>query len=65
MDNCKTPTSGLASAKTLAAYFEVAPVTIWRWTKQGKLTAIRLSDNCTRFEWSEATALHALKTQGA
>lgn len=44
-----------ATAKRLA----ISVATLWRWAKQGKLTAVKLSDRVTGFRESEIQALIA------
>lgn len=44
-----------ATAKRLA----ISRATLWRWAKQGKLTAVKLSDRVTGFRESEIQALIA------
>lgn len=44
-----------ATAKRLA----ISTATLWRWAKQGKLTAVKLSDRVTGFRESEIQALIA------
>lgn len=48
------PDCGFVSARTLAAWFAVSQVTIWRWAKDGKLpTPRKLGGNTTRFNVGE------------
>jgi predicted DNA-binding transcriptional regulator AlpA len=42
-----------ATAKRLA----ISRATLWRWAKQGKITAVKLSDRVTGFRESEIQAL--------
>ena len=44
-----------ATAKRLA----ISRATLWRWAKQGKITAVKLSDRVTGFRESEIQALIA------
>ena len=42
------------SAKYLSEYFDVSQVTIWTWTRQGRLPKPKkFSDNCTRWNLQE------------
>lgn len=51
------PDCGFVSARTLAALFAVSEVTIWRWSKAGKLPVPRkLGGNTTRFNVGEVRA---------
>ncbi len=55
----------------VAAMFQVDPRTVWTWTKQGKLTAIRTPSRRVRYRQAEVQALYAAtlgtsgKSQGA
>jgi len=44
-----------ATAKRLA----ISRATLWRWAKQGRITAVKLSDRVTGFRESEIQALIA------
>lgn len=61
MDSIKNldalPDCGFVSARTLAAWFDVSEVTIWRWAKSGRLpTPRRLGGNTTRFNVGDVRA---------
>jgi predicted DNA-binding transcriptional regulator AlpA len=51
------PDCGFIAAHTLAAMLGVSQVTVWRWSKAGKLPAPRkLGANTTRFNVGEVRA---------
>ncbi len=43
----------------VAAMFGVDPRTVWTWTKQGKLTAVRTPSRRVRYRQAEVQALYA------
>jgi predicted DNA-binding transcriptional regulator AlpA len=51
------PDCGFISARSLAAMLSVSQVTVWRWTKAGKLPAPRkLGEGTTRWNVGEVRA---------
>lgn len=54
------PASAQVPARTLASLLDVSEVTIWRWSKSGKLPRPRkLGGNTTRFNVGEVRAAFA------
>lgn len=54
------PASAQVAARTLATLLDVSEVTVWRWSKAGKLPVPRkLGGNTTRFNVGEVRAAMA------
>lgn len=58
------PASAQVTARTLATLLDVSEVTVWRWSKIGKLPKPRkLSENTTR--WNVGEVRDAIAKMGA
>lgn len=47
----------LHRARATAEQLAISRATLWRWVKQGKITAVKLSDGVTGFRESEIQSL--------
>lgn len=43
----------LWTIKQVAEYFQVAPLTVWNWKKQGRIKAVQLAGKTLRFTQEE------------
>ena len=57
--NVITTGDRLHRAPATAHRLAISRATLWRWAKQGKITAVKLSDRVTGFRESEIQALIA------
>ena len=53
------PSDSLHRAHATAKRLAISRATLWRWAKQGRITAVKLSDRVTGFRESEIQALIA------
>ena len=47
------PGSQLLTVKQIAELLQLNPMTIYKWTSQGRIPCIKFSVRCVRFEWDK------------